>query len=175
MLGGPITVYLNGSFVGRGEIPTVARGQTFVVGFGADPQLRARQELVDRTDNVQGGNRELGFQYRLVVENYKDKPVQISVFDRLPHTERVSDVRIKLGELEDALSEDKLYLRRERPKGILRWDVEVAANAMGENARLIEYSYTAEFDRSFQLKAAATDSPDQRQEFEELQRARVRF
>jgi len=78
MLGGPITVYLNGSFVGRGEIPTVARGQTFVVGFGADPQLRARQELVDRTDTVQGGNRELGFQYRLVVENYKDQPVQIS-------------------------------------------------------------------------------------------------
>jgi len=175
MLGGPITVYLNGSFVGRGEIPTVARGQTFVVGFGADPQLRARQELVDRTDSVQGGNRELGFQYRLVVENYKDQPVQISVFDRLPHTERVSDVRIKLDELEDALSDDKLYLRRERPKGILRWDVEVAANAMGENARLIEYGYTAEFDRSFQLKAAASDSPEQRQEFEKLQRARSKF
>ena len=174
MLGGPITVYLNGSFVGRGEIPTVARGQTFVVGFGADPQLRTRQELVDKTDDVQGGNRELAFQYRLVVENYKDEPVQVSVFDRLPHTERAGDVRIKLGELEEALSDDKLYLRRERPKGILRWDIEVAANAMGENARLIDYGYTAEFDRSFQLTAAASDSPEQRQEFEKLQRVRSR-
>jgi uncharacterized protein (TIGR02231 family) len=174
MLGGPITVYLNGSFVGRGEIPTVARGQTFVVGFGADPQLRARQELVDKTDSVQGGNRELAFRYRLVVENYKDQPVKVSVFDRLPHTERPGDVRIKLGELDEALSEDKLYLRRERPKGILRWDIEVAANAMGESARLIDYGYTAEFDRSFQLTAAASDSPEQRQEFEQLQRARSR-
>ena len=42
LLAGPITVYLDGRFVGRGEIPTVA-GQTFVVGFGADPQLRARR------------------------------------------------------------------------------------------------------------------------------------
>ncbi|MBC8869992.1 MAG: mucoidy inhibitor MuiA family protein [Planctomycetes bacterium] len=173
MLGGPITVYLNGSFVGRGEIPTVARGQTFVVGFGADPQLRARRELADRTDSVQGGNRELSFQYRLVVENYKDQPVNVSVFDRLPHTERAADVRINLDELEDALSDDKLYLRRERPKGIVRWDIEVAANAMGENARLIEYGYTVEFDRSFQLTAAASDSPEQRQEFEQLQRARL--
>jgi uncharacterized protein (TIGR02231 family) len=174
MLGGPITVYLNGSFVGRGEIPTVARGQTFVVGFGADPQLRTRQELVDKTDDVQGGNRELAFRYRLIVENYKDEPVEVSVFDRLPHTERAGDVRIKLGELEEALSDDKLYLQRERPKGILRWDIQVAANAMGENARLIDYSYTAEFDRSFQLTAAASDSPEQRQEFEKMQRARSR-
>ena len=174
MLGGPITVYLNGSFVGRGEIPTVARGQTFVIGFGADPQLRTRQELVDKTDDVQGGNRELAFRYRLVVENYKDEPVKVSVFDRLPHTERAGDVRIKLDELEEVLSDDKLYLRRERPKGILRWDIEVAANAMGENARLIEYGYIAEFDRNFQLTAAASDSPEQRQEFEQLQRARSR-
>ncbi len=38
LLAGPITVYLEGRFMGRAEIMTVARGQTFVVGFGADPQ-----------------------------------------------------------------------------------------------------------------------------------------
>ena len=48
LLAGPITVYLDGRFVGRGEIPTVARGQSFVVGFGADPQLRARRALCSR-------------------------------------------------------------------------------------------------------------------------------
>ncbi len=63
LLAGPITVYLDGRFVGRGEIPTVARGQTFVVGFGADPQLRARRELAEKKDDVQGGNRETKFEY----------------------------------------------------------------------------------------------------------------
>jgi len=70
------------------------------------------------------------------------------------------------------LSDDKLYQRVERPKGILRWDIEVPAGATGENAQLIEYNYTAEFDRQFQLGAAVTDTPSQQREFEQLQRAR---
>jgi uncharacterized protein (TIGR02231 family) len=174
LLGGPMNVYLNGSFVGRGEIPTVARGQTFVVGFGADPQLRARRELADKTDAIQGGNRVVGFQYRLTIENYRDAPVSVSVFDRIPHTENATDVGIQLGEMKDSLSADKLYIRRERPKGILRWDIEVAANATDETARLIEYGYTAEFDRSFQLTTTSSDSVEQQMEFEKLQRARTR-
>lgn len=175
LLRGPITVYLNGSFVGRSEMPTVARGQTFVVGFGADPQLRAKRELADKGDEVQGGNRRLSFDYRLVVENFKGVPVEVSVYDRLPHAERSADVAIELGDLEDALSEDKLYQRVERPRGILRWDIEVPAGATGENARMIEYDYTAEFDRQFQLGAAGTDTPSQQREFEELQRVRNRL
>jgi uncharacterized protein (TIGR02231 family) len=174
LLGGPITVYLNGSFVGQSEIPTVARGQTFVVGFGADPQLRAKRELADKGDSVQGGNRQLSFEFRLMVENYKNQPVEVSVFDRLPYTERSADVAIELGELKDALSDSKLYQRVERPKGILRWDVQVSAGATGEEARLIEYRYTAEFDRQFQLAAATADVPEQQREFEQLQRLRNR-
>jgi hypothetical protein len=37
LLGGPITVYLNGSFVGRSEMSTVARGQTFVAPSASWP------------------------------------------------------------------------------------------------------------------------------------------
>src|SRR5690606_22489772 len=61
LLGGPVQVYLDGRFVGRGELPTIARGETFVVGFGADPQLRASRELAAKTESVQGGNREMSF------------------------------------------------------------------------------------------------------------------
>lgn len=172
LLGGPITVYLDGRFVGRGEIPTVARGQTFVVGFGADPQLRARRELAERSEDVQGGNRELSFEYRLVVENYKDEEVPVRVFDRLPHSDRPGDIRVKLGELKDPLSTDELYVRTEKPKGILRWEINVPASATGKDARIIEYDFTVDFDRNFSL-ASATDSPKQlQQEFEQQQRAR---
>ncbi len=172
LLGGPITVYLDGLFVGRGEIPTVARGQTFVVGFGADPQLRSRRELAERTEDVQGGNRELSFEYRLVVENYKDEEVPVRVFDRLPHSDRPGDIRVELGELKDPLSTDELYVRTEKPKGILRWEIKVPAAATGKDARIIEYGFTVDFDRNFSL-ASATDSPKQlQQEFEQQQRAR---
>ena len=149
LLAGPITVYLDDRFVGRSEIPTVARGQKFVVGFGGDPQLRARRELADRTETVQGGNRELTLKYRLVIENFKNEAVPIRIFDRLPYSDRLGDIRIKLGELKDPLSTDRFYLRTERPKNILRWDVSVPAGATGDQVRIVEYSYTLDFDRNF--------------------------
>ncbi len=180
LLAGPITVYLDGRFVGRGEIPTVARGQTFVVGFGADPQLRARRELAVRTEGVQGGNRELTFKYRLVIENYKDQAAAVRVFDRLPHSERPADIRITLDGMKDPLSTDKFYLRTERPKGILRWDIEVAAAATGDKVRIVEYGYTLDFDRTFALRtiggpgrADEAMPAEALQEFEGQQRARL--
>src|SRR5262249_48027601 len=97
LLAGPITVYLDGRFVGRGEIPTVARGQTFIVGFGADAQLRARRELTDKKDGVQGGNRETRFDYRIVVENFSSSATPVRVFDRVPHAENGEDIRVTLG------------------------------------------------------------------------------
>jgi uncharacterized protein (TIGR02231 family) len=177
LLAGPSTVYLDGRFVGRGEIPTVARGQSFVVSFGANPQLRAKRELADRTEETQGGNRELNLSYRLVVENYKEEDVPIRVFDRLPYSDRPGEVRITLGELEDPLSTDGLYLRTERPKGILRWEIDVPSGSIGKDARLIEYAFTVAFDRNFQLTATTATQPsaavEQQKEFEMLQRGRA--
>lgn len=174
LLAGPVTVYLEGRFVGRSELPTVARGETFVVGFGADPQLRVKRELADKQENVQGGNRELSFQYRLVIENFKDEAVSVRLFDRLPYSDRNGELRLTVESTKDPLSEDKLYLRKERPKGLLRWDIEVPAAAMGEKARIVDYGFKLEFDRNFQLTAAGDGQKlqQQQQEFEELQRGR---
>ncbi len=171
LLAGPITVYLDGRFVGRGEIPTVARGQTFVVGFGADPQLRARRELVDKQDGVQGGNRETKFEYRLIVENFATAKTLVRVLDRLPHAENNADVRVTLGDTSDPISADKLYQREERPMGILRWEIEAPAQAAGENARLIKYHYKVEYDRQFVVSVPAGKQSLQ-EEFERLQRGR---
>ena len=171
LLAGPITVYLDGRFVGQSEIPTVARGQTFVVGFGADPQLRARRELADKKDGVQGGNRETRFEYRLVVENFAGEVTPVRVLDRLPHAENGTDIRVTLGETSDPVSDDKLYQREERPMGLLRWDIEVAANAAGETARLIDYHYTVEYDRQYVVSLPESKQTLQ-EEFERLQRDR---
>lgn len=175
LLDGPITVYLDGRFVGRSEIETVARGQSFVVGFGADPQLRVRRELAEKDDKYQGGNRELSFDYRLVIENYKDKEVTVRLFDRLPYSDRDSDVRVTMTSPGLPLSTDPLYLRLERPKGILRWEVQVPSNASGEKAHMVQYAYTLEFDRTKYLASPSGSSVERQQrEFEELQRGRLK-
>ncbi|MFC1705879.1 mucoidy inhibitor MuiA family protein, partial [Planctomycetota bacterium] len=177
LLAGPVSVYLDGRFVGRGEIPTVARGQSFVMGFGADSQLRARRELVAKTERVQGGNREVGFRYRIVLESYKDGKTPVRVVDRIPLPRNPDDVRVTLSELADPLSDDKVYLRVERPKGILRWEIEVPGHAAGDTARIVEYDYTMEFDKNRGVTtptaAAVEGQQEYRQEFERMQIMRM--
>ncbi len=171
LLAGPLSVYLDGRFVGRSEIPTVARGQMFVLGFGADPQLRARRELIDKTETVQGGNRKLDFKYRIILENYKPEPAVVRVYDRLPHSDDSAAVRVTLAEMKDALDTDVLYLRRERPKGVLRWEISVAPGAAREKARMMEYGFSIEFERSFQLGTLV--GKQEQREFEQIERMRV--
>ncbi len=170
LLAGPIAAYLDGRFVGRGEIGTVARGQMFVPGFGANPQVRARRELVDRTDSVQGGNRKLDFKYRLIVENYKSEPALLRIYDRLPYGEEATDIRVTLAPMKDPLDENEIYKYRERPKGILRWEISVPAGAVREKARILEYGFSVEFDRNFQLGTLA--GRQQQVELEQMERER---
>ena len=171
LLAGPYSAYLGGRFVGRGEIPTVARGQMFVPAFGVDPQLRARRELIEKTETVQGGNRKLEFLYRLIVENYRPEVVSLRVLDRLPFSEDAEAIRVTMGDMKDPLSEDPLYLRRQRPKGLLRWDIEVPGGAVRENARIIEYGFTVEFDRNFQLITLGGNQGQS--EFDQLERMKA--
>ena len=172
LLAGPISVYLGDKFVGRGEIPTVARGQTFVVGFGADPQLRTRRELVEKKDGINGGNRELKFDYRLVVENFKNEAVEIRLIDRMPTSMNNANIRITQNDFSTHLSDDKLYQRVEKPEGILRWEISVPANATVNAAHVIEYSYTVEYDRKFVVSLPGSLN-QQKREFEQLQKYRT--
>jgi uncharacterized protein (TIGR02231 family) len=168
LLNGPVSVYLDGRFVGKGEIPTVAGGQTFVLGFGTDTQLRARRELTERTDNAQGGNRELNFTYRIEIDNYKDTPVTIRVMDRIPISDDKASIRVTLAEkMSDKLSDDPLYKRIEQPKGIMRWDIEVPASSAGEKTRMVEYSYKVEFPKNMTLTTPGSDD-QRRMEFYQM-------
>ena len=70
LLAGPVASYLDEQYVGTGTLPTVAAGEGFTLGFGIDSSLRATRELVDKSEQVQGGNRVLTFNYKLAVENF---------------------------------------------------------------------------------------------------------
>lgn len=149
LLEGRSNVYLGGDFVGSGTVPMVARGQKLTVGFGIDPQLRAWREFVSKSQRTQGGNQSLTFNYRIVLDNYSDKPITVRAVDRIPVTK--ADIKVTLGELKTPLSKDVEYLRAYRPQGILRWEIEIPAKAAAETAKIVQYSYTLEFDKNQHL------------------------
>ena len=171
LLGGKVNVFLDGVFTGRTDIPTIASGQGFAISFGVDSQLRARRSLVDRSEIVQGGNRQFSFTYEIVVDNFKETPVRLILRDRTPNTGDVDTLRVGMGESSHPLSKDADYQRFDKPKGLLMWDVEIKPGA-GPSATTLRYAYTVEYDKSLTLQDIGGPEKDRlREEFIQKGRA----
>jgi hypothetical protein len=150
LLPGEATMYLGSDFVGRMDLPLVAIGEQFTVGFGVDPQLQVQRQLLDKGKTMQGGNQVLKYDYRILVSSYKAEPVTVQVWDRLPHAENET-VGVTLGKAEPETSSDPVYLREERPHNLLRWDLKVEPAMNGEKALAVHYDFKLELDRQMAL------------------------
>ena len=150
LLAGPVATFLGGQFVGRGEMPTVTIGESFLAGLGIDSSLRAQRELIDKEERIQGGNRVVDFTYELSVENFGHEPASVRLFDRLP-TVGENDIKVTLVKSDETVSDDKIYQLSDRKDGILRWDVEAAAQAVGPNRKVLRYTMQIEYDKQLSI------------------------
>jgi hypothetical protein len=155
LLPGAATMYLGTDFVGRMNLPLVAIGEHFTVGFGIDPQLQVQRQLVDKSRSTQGGNQVLKYEYRILVNSYKPETVKLQVWDRLPRAENET-AGINLIKATPEISSDSLYLREERPNNLLRWDLNVEPAMNGEKAMTIRYEFKLELDRQMQISNVLT-------------------
>jgi hypothetical protein len=146
LLAGEATMYVGSDFVGRMNLPLVAIGERYTVGFGVDPQIQVSRQLVKKSRTVQGGNQVHSYQYRIKVGSYKSEAVKVQVWDRLPRAEAEAVV-VSLVEPAPKLSEDPTYLGRERPENLLRWDLDVAPGQSGEKAATVAYQFKLEYAR----------------------------
>jgi len=151
LLPGDATMYLNGDFVGQTRLPLVAAGKPFTAGFGVDPQLQVSRTLLDRTRTTQGGNQVLTFKYRIMLSSYKTTPVPVQVWDRTPHAETAQTLAINVTNPKPELSTDPLYVRDEKTRGILRWDVTIDPKQHGEKAMSIDYEFKMELDKNVNI------------------------
>ncbi len=151
LLPGSASMFRNGEFVGQSQLPQVTIGQTFTAGFGIDSQVRVVRELEDKKTRIQGGNRIDTYDYRIALSNYKNTPVELRLLDRLPCAEDAS-IKIEIEKTEPQLCQDSEYVRTARKKGILRWDLNLAPNAVEAKATLVKYSFTMEYDRNMQIQ-----------------------
>jgi hypothetical protein len=143
-------MYQGSDFVGRMLLPLVAIGEQFTAGFGVDPQLQVTREVVKKNRTLQGGNQVHELQYRIRVSSFKNSPVVMQVWDRLPRGEAES-VGISLLEATPALSADPQYIAKDRPANLLRWDLNLEPGANGQNARTIDYTFKMEYDRNVSM------------------------
>lgn len=150
LLPGPASMFCDGRFVGQANIPLVTIGEKFIAGFGIDSQIQVKHELESKKTKIQGGNRIDTYNYRIALNNFKDTPAEIRLLDRLPYSQN-SSIKIDLTETSIPLSKDAEYVRTLKKKGLLRWDLELEPNTIDENATIITYSFTTEYDRNMSL------------------------
>jgi len=150
LLPGTYNAYVNGSFAGRGWLPLVARGQGLTIGLGSETQILAVRELVDKKTDIRGGNQIVTYNYRVRLQNFMAQPAKVRLWDRAPQAPD-SAVTISLTGLEPALSTDAQYLAEKRPRGLLRWDLEVPAGASGVKALEVKYQLQMEFDKNYAI------------------------
>jgi hypothetical protein len=150
LLPGEATMFQGTDFVGRMPMPLVASGEEFTAGFGVETQLQVQRQMIDQNRTTQGGNQVLKYEYRILVSSFKNTAVQLQVWDRLPmgENERIGVTLLKAA---PELCKDAVYLRESRPNNLLRWDVEIPANANGEKAFAINYEFRMELDRQMAI------------------------
>jgi hypothetical protein len=146
LLPGEATMYVGTDFVGRMNLPLVAIGERYTVGFGVDPQLQVSRVLVKKSRTVQGGNQVHNYEYRINVGSFKSQEVQVQVWDRLPRAEAEA-VAVSLVAPSPKLSDNPAYLRLERAENLLRWDLTVAPGQTGEKAATVAYQFKLEYAR----------------------------
>jgi uncharacterized protein (TIGR02231 family) len=158
LLPGQASMFRNGEFVGKGQMPQVTIGEKFTAGFGIDTQVQVAHELEDKKTRIQGGNRIDTYHYRIALSNYKNAAVELQLLDRLPYTDD-SSIKIELEKTERELSKDSEYLRTGRKKGILRWDLKLAPNTVDQDATIVKYSFTMEYDRNMRIQPRRPAGP----------------
>jgi uncharacterized protein (TIGR02231 family) len=150
LLPGEATMYIGNDFVGRTTLPLVATGEEFIAGFGVDPQVQVQRQMVNKDRTTQGDNQVLKYEYRILLNSYKKEPVQVQVWDRLPHSD-TEKVAVALLKARPELCKEGLYEREDRPNNLLRWDVKLAPTMNGEQALAINYEFRLEMGRQMAI------------------------
>ncbi len=151
MLAGPASMYRDGEFVGKGQLKMVTIGEKFTAGFGVDSQVQISREFKDKKVDTLWGNRVEKYNYRIAIDNYKNMPVKLRLLERIPYT-KDEELEITGFQTNVPLSTDADYLRTEKDKAILRWDLTLAPATAEKKATIITYSYSMEYDNDMHIQ-----------------------
>jgi uncharacterized protein (TIGR02231 family) len=141
LLPGRAAIFVGQDYVGPTILASVAPGGEFKLHFGIDQSVKATRQLVSkRTENtgLLGGGRRTSSEYRIVVDNGSGKSLAVELWDRFP-VSRAGEIQVDLVDLSHPLATDALYVAEERPQGLLKWGLSIAANASGRNAAVVTY------------------------------------
>ncbi|MFA4888965.1 MAG: mucoidy inhibitor MuiA family protein [Candidatus Omnitrophota bacterium] len=149
LLGGRVNIFLDGDYTGSSNIGNIGPGEEFDLYLGADESVKAKREQIEKKVDetliagIPSPNRVSTFKYKLTMENYKSKKIDVKLFESLPVSE---DDRIKV-KITNVSVEPKLKDWKDR-KGVWLWEFALEPKAKQE----ITYTYIIEHPKDMQVE-----------------------
>ncbi|MEM7776400.1 MAG: mucoidy inhibitor MuiA family protein [Pseudomonadota bacterium] len=124
-LAGTVSLFRDGTYVGRGRLPALSGGQEHELGFGADDRIRVKFNVANEVRSETGlitASRVDEKRYRISLNNLHTRSVKLTVVDRIPVSR---DEEIKV-ELTSSIAPSKRNLDEQR--GVLAWTFDLKPN-----------------------------------------------
>lgn len=127
LLPGRVSIYRDGVFVGRGQMPAAAREENVRLGFGADDKVKVARTVTRKTEGSAGlisSAKTDEREFKIVVKNGHATAIRVSVEDQIPVSE-IEDVKVET--LPQTTPPTARDLRDRR--GVLEWAFDLAPGA----------------------------------------------
>jgi uncharacterized protein (TIGR02231 family) len=120
LLPGQVSIYRDGSFVGRGQMAAAGKDETVRLGFGADEKIKIERAVVKRNEGSAGlivtTSKTDERSFKTTVRNGHDFPIRIAIEDQLPVSEN-EEIQVEM--LAATTPPTATNLRDKR--GVLEW------------------------------------------------------
>ena len=120
LLPGRVSIYRDGSFVGRGQMTAAGKDETVRLGFGADDKIKIERTVVKRNEGSAGlivtTSKTDERSFKTTVRNGHDFPIKIAIEDQLPVSEN-EEIQVEM--LPATTPPTATNLRDKR--GVLEW------------------------------------------------------
>jgi uncharacterized protein (TIGR02231 family) len=137
ILPGKVKVYAEGDYIGESSLTQISPREEFKLGTRTAYDVKAEKKLAHREVEKAGimrGKLRRSYKYRLEIQSFSKRPVEIDVFDRVPHSESTS-IEVK-AEWEKFGVEDEHL-------GILEWHKSIQP----DEKTIIEYEYEVSWEK----------------------------
>lgn len=137
ILPGKVKVYAEGDYIGETSVSQISPREEFKLGTRTAYDVKAEKKLAHREVEKAGltrGKLRRSYKYRLEIQSFSKRPIEIDVFDRVPHSES-TQIEVK--------AEWEKFDVKNHHLGILEWHKSIQP----DEKTIIEYEYEVSWEK----------------------------
>lgn len=142
ILPGKVKVYAEGDYIGETSLSQISPREEFKLGTRTAYDVKAEKKLTHREVEKAGltkGKLRRSYKYRLEIQSFSKRSIEIDVFDRVPHSESTS-IEVK--------AEWEKFGVKDQHLGILEWHKSIQP----DEKTIIEYEYEVSWEKGITVQ-----------------------